>query len=129
MTQRIEACEAELQYADSTVEDFAEALHVGGEWYRAEADTLDGTIERMCVSVTVELTDMRQMNESFRAGIEEELARLQRQATEAQRVAERTQEACLGFRTALACCVHGAAGAMVPLRVDVGRAGQGGRVG
>ena len=102
MTQRIEACEAELQHADSAVEDFAEALHVGGEWYRAEADTLNGTIERMRVSVTVELTDMRQTNESWRAGIEEELARPQRQAAEAQRVAERTQEACLGFRTALA---------------------------
>ena len=83
MTRRVEACEAELQYADSAVEDFAEALHVGGEWYRAEADTLDGTIETMRVSKTVELTDMRRTNESFRAGIEEELARMQRQAAEA----------------------------------------------
>eukprot|EP00966_Prymnesium_polylepis_P020315 468115-Prymnesium_polylepis.1 len=38
----------------------------------------------MRVSVTVELTDMRQKNESFHAGIEEELAQLQRQAAEAQ---------------------------------------------
>eukprot|EP00966_Prymnesium_polylepis_P049933 1155848-Prymnesium_polylepis.1 len=77
MTQRIEACEAELQYAVSVVENFTEALHVGGEWYRAEADTLNGTIGRMRVSVTIELTDMWQTNESFPTGIEEELARLQ----------------------------------------------------
>ena len=102
MMQRTKACEVEVQYAASAAEDFAEALHVGGQWYRAEADTLNGTIEKMRVSVTFELTDMRQTNENFRSEIEEELARLQRQAAEAQRAAERTQEMCLGFRTALA---------------------------
>eukprot|EP00966_Prymnesium_polylepis_P227246 5258427-Prymnesium_polylepis.1 len=60
--------------------------------------------------------------------METELARLRRQAAEAQRAAQRAQKARPGFRDC-ACCLHGAASAMVPLCVDVGRAGQGGRGG
>eukprot|EP00966_Prymnesium_polylepis_P097256 2252853-Prymnesium_polylepis.1 len=63
MTQRIEACEAELQYAVSAVEDFNEALHVGEKWSQAEVDTLSGNAEKLRVSVAIELADMQQTNE------------------------------------------------------------------
>ena len=102
IARRTEAYEAELQHVVSAVEDFAEALYVGEKLSQAEVDTLSGNVEKLRVSVAIELADMQQTNEMFQVGIEAELAQLQRQAAEDQRAARRAEEACAGFKIALA---------------------------
>ena len=138
IARRTEAYEAELQHVVSAVEDFAEALYVGEKLSQAEVDTLSGNVEKLRVSVAIELADMQQTNEMFQVGIEAELAQLQRQAAEDQRAEEARGGGVCRVQDR-ACRLLGAAGAMVPscitgahgaeFRVAHGVAGPQGRVG
>ena len=75
----------------------SEAIGFEFHRYKAEVERLlvsvTDELADMRVAVTDELADMRKTIEIFQAVMETELARLRRQAAEAQRAAQRAQEA------------------------------------
>ena len=117
MARRMEAVQAEAQYAVSTATArVVEASDlVEGQWFQVlpEVGALHAKVEKLRVSVTDELAgmrisvadelaDMRRTNADFHDTIEAELAQAAQHARETQESAQHVQEALAEFQIALA---------------------------